>query len=147
MKIFSKDFNNNEKIPKRFTCEGEDTNPTLILEDVPKDAKSLVLIMYDPDAPNGTFVHWILYNIPIVNQIDENFSLGNEGINSASQKNYIGPCPPSGEHRYIFQIYALDCLIEVDSYNKTILEEKIKNHILDKVKIIGLYSKENFKNL
>ncbi len=141
MKITS-DFKNNEMIPKKYTCQGEDINPTLKFEDIPKNAKSLALIMDDPDAPNKTFVHWVLYNIPITDKIDENSYLGIQGINSAGSIGYVGPCPPSGKHRYFFKLYALDTVLDLKkAVSKEDLKKAMKGHIIERTQLIGLYSK------
>jgi hypothetical protein len=142
MKISSPDFKNNEMIPKKFTCQGEEGIPTLILDDIPQNTKSLVLIMDDPDAPSKTFVHWILFNIPLVNRIDENFDLGTKGINSLSELGYTAPCPPTGTHRYFFKLYALDNMLDLkQGASKADVEKNMKNHVLDEAQLIGLYKK------
>ena len=142
MKILSPDFKNREMIPKKFTCQGENINPILKFEDISKDAKSLALIMDDPDAPNQTFVHWVMFNTPIVDKIDEDSSLGIEGINSAGRIGYIAPCPPSGTHRYFFKLYALDTFLDLKKgATKQDLEKAMKSHILEQAELIGLYMK------
>ncbi|NGX34438.1 MAG: putative lipoprotein LppC [Candidatus Anoxychlamydiales bacterium] len=142
MKISSPDFQNNQMIPKKFTCQGGNINPTLKFENISKDAKSLALIMDDPDAPNQTFVHWVIFNIPIVDKIDGNSSLGIEGINSASEIGYIAPCPPTGTHRYFFKLYALDVLLDLEKgVTKEDLEKAMKSHIIEQAQFIGLYIK------
>lgn len=93
MKLTSPEFKNNEFIPKKFTCEGNDTNPSLVIEGIPKEAKSLALIMDDPDAPMGTWVHWVVYDIPVVAQIDEESIPGKQGSNDSGGRGYHGPCP------------------------------------------------------
>ncbi|HEU64947.1 MAG: putative lipoprotein LppC [Candidatus Anoxychlamydiales bacterium] len=141
MKITSV-FKNNEMIPKKFTCQGEDINPKFVFEDIPKEAKSLSLIMDDPDAPNQTFVHWVMYNIPIVDKIDEDSALGIEGINSAGSVGYFGPCPPTGTHRYFFKLYAIDSTLDLKKgASKEELEITMKGHIIEKAQLIGLYVK------
>ena len=141
MKITSV-FKNNEMIPKKFTCQGEDINPKLVFEDVPKEAKSLALIMDDPDAPNQTVVHWVIYNMPITDKIDEDSSSGIEGSNSAGAVGYFGPCPPTGTHRYFFKLYALDAFLDLKKgASKEDLEIAMKGHVIGKAQIIGLYVK------
>ena len=120
-------------------------NPPLFFSDIPKNAKSLALIMDDPDAPMGTFVHWVLYNIPpLVSEIKED-SIPQEvsvGKNGAGKDNYIGPCPPSGTHRYFFKLYALDSLLNFDtSPDKKAVEQAMERHILAKTELIGLYNR------
>lgn len=143
MKLGSTEFQHNQSIPKKFTCEGEDVNPTLIIEDLPQEAKSLALIMDDPDAPIGTWVHWVVFDIPIINRIEENSIPGKQGINNAGHKNYHGPCPPSGTHRYFFKIYALDTLLNLkEGISKGALEKAMQDHILAKTELIGLYKRK-----
>jgi Raf kinase inhibitor-like YbhB/YbcL family protein len=142
MKILSPDFENNSFIPKQFTCQGEDVNPTLIIKDIPKNAKSLALILDDPDAPRGTWVHWVLYDIPLLNRIEKNSIPGTQGINSSFEKNYHGPCPPSGTHRYFFKLFALDTALNLkEGLSKKELEIAMAGHILEKAEIVGLYKK------
>lgn len=143
MKLTSPDFGHNQLIPSKFTCEGQDINPTLIIEDIPKEAKSLALIMDDPDAPMGTWVHWVVFDIPVTNRIEENAIPGKQGITSAGSRNYHGPCPPSGTHRYFFKIYALDALLNLkEGVKKQGLEKAMQGHILAKAELIGLYKKK-----
>ncbi|MGB7002666.1 MAG: YbhB/YbcL family Raf kinase inhibitor-like protein [Halobacteriota archaeon] len=142
MKLTSPEFENGNKIPRKFTCEGDDFNPRLIIEDIPAGTKSLALIVDDPDAPMGTWVHWVSFNIPVVSQIDEDSIPGKQGINDFGRKDYGGPCPPSGTHRYFFKIYALDNVLDLnEGINKEALEDAEEGHILDKAELIGLYKK------
>jgi Raf kinase inhibitor-like YbhB/YbcL family protein len=143
MKISSPEFTNNGFIPKKFTCQGEDINPTLIIEDIPKEAKSLALIVDDPDAPMGTWIHWVVFDIPIVSRIEENSIPGKQGINDFGKKDYGGPCPPSGIHRYFFKIYVLDKILNLsEGISKRELEKAMQGCILDKAELVGLYKKE-----
>lgn len=142
MKITSPEFKHNSNIPKKFTCLGSDINPPLIIEDIPKNAKSLALIIDDPDAPVGLWVHWVVYNIPIIFKIEENSIPGEEGLNTLKEKKYHGPCPPSGTHRYFFKIFALDIKLNFSNPpNKQALDKAMQGHILEKAELIGLYSK------
>ena len=146
MKITSSAFQNNSKIPKKYTCDGENINPPLSFVDVPQNAKSLVLIMDDPDAPMGTFVHWVLFNVsPKSKGVKENSIPDSaiQGLNSANKTGYMGPCPPSNTHRYFFKLYALDMKLNLlQKPTKQELEQGIQGHILDKAELIGLYSRE-----
>lgn len=111
MKITSPSFQENAFIPSKYTCDGENINPPLVISDVSADAKSLALIVDDPDAPVGTFVHWLVWNIPPrVGEIKEgSLPEGSiQGTNDFGKKEYGGPCPPSGTHRYFFRLYALN---------------------------------------
>lgn len=142
MKIASSEFKHNESIPRKYTCQGQDINPPLTIEDIPPGTKSLALIVDDPDAPGGMWVHWVVYNIPVTKEIAENSVPGNQGINDFNRKDYGGPCPPSGTHRYFFKIYALDTVLGPEGVvSKKQLEEKISGHILGQAEIIGLYKK------
>lgn len=143
MKLISPEFKHNATVPKKFTCQGEDVNPTLIVEDIPDGAISLALIMDDPDAPMGTWVHWVVYNIAVCPRIEENSIPGEQALNSFGRKDYGGPCPPSGRHRYFFKIYALDTYISLsEGARKKDLEKAMEGHILDRTELIGLYEKE-----
>ena len=145
MKISSPDFIHHGKIPKKFTCQGEDISPTLVIEDIPLEAKTLVLIIDDPDAPVKTWIHWVLFNIPFTEdplRIEEGTAPGHQGINDFKKMNYGGPCPPSGIHRYFFKVYALDDELPLSSgCTLTELKNAMQNHILDQAELIGLYEK------
>lgn len=143
MKITSPEFKNNEFIPKKFTCDGQDISPALVIEDIPKEAKSLALIMDDPDAPVGLWVHWVVYDIPIIVKVEEDSIPGKQGMNSFGRLNYGGPCPPSGTHRYFFKIYALDKQLGLaEGVDKKTLEKITEGHILAKAELIGLYKRK-----
>lgn len=146
MKIESVAFGHNQYIPAKFTCDGEDINPPLRVSDVPEDTKSLVLIMDDPDAPGGTWVHWTVWNITSeTREIRERSvpSGGVEGVTSFQRTGYGGPCPPSGTHRYFFKLFALDTALELPA-SGTVgeLEEAMSGHILDEAQLIGLYQRK-----
>jgi len=142
MKLKSPSFEHNGFIPKRFTCQGEDINPELVIEGIPRDTKSLALIVDDPDAPMGTWVHWVVYDIPVIDRIKENSIPGKQGINDFRKMNYGGPCPPSGTHRYFFKIYALDTVLNLkEGKTKEQLEDAMQGHILDKAELVGLYKR------
>ncbi len=145
MKISSPAFKHNRTIPLKFTCEGEDRNPELTISDVPADAKSLALIVDDPDAPGNTWVHWVVFNIPTtIQEIAQNNVPGKQGLNDFGRLNYGGPCPPSGEHRYFFKLYALDTTLNFpEGITKKKLEEAMKGHILSQAELVGLYRKVN----
>lgn len=144
MKIASPEFGHNEPIPKKFTCQGDDINPALVIEGLPAGTKSLGLIMDDPDAPMGTWVHWVVFDIPAeTSRIEENSIPGKQGGNDFRRNNYGGPCPPSGTHRYFFKVYALDTLLNLqEGIKKSALEKAMQGHILDQAELIGLYKKE-----
>ena len=143
--ITSDAFKNNEMIPATYTCEGDDNSPPLNIENVPFNSVSFALIMDDPDAPSGTFVHWIAWNIPISNQIPTNGLPEGavQGVNDFGNNNYGGPCPPSGKHRYFFKIYALDTPLDIsEKSDKQDLEKAMEGHILAEGKLVGLYEKQ-----
>ncbi len=146
MKIKSSAFENNQTIPSKYTCDGENTSPPLSIAEVPKNTQSLVLIVDDPDAPAGTWVHWTIWNIdPKTKEIPEGSvpSGGGEGITSFGNTGYGGPCPLSGTHRYFFKIYALDIKLELSpDATSSKIEEEINGHILAKDELIGFYSRK-----
>lgn len=142
MKLTSPEFEHNSSIPRKFTCQGEDINPALVIEGIPDSTKSLALIMDDPDAPMGTWVHWVVYNIAVISRIDEDSVPGEQAMNNFGRRDYGGPCPPSGTHRYFFKIYALDTEVNLkEGARKKDLEAAMEGHILDKAELIGLYKK------
>ncbi|MBM3252250.1 MAG: YbhB/YbcL family Raf kinase inhibitor-like protein [Candidatus Omnitrophica bacterium] len=143
MKISSPEFQNNQLIPKKFTCQGDDINPALIIRDIPAGAETLALIMDDPDAPMGTWVHWVVFNIPLITEIQEDSIPGEQAMNNFGRADYGGPCPPAGTHRYFFKIYALDAQIDPGLvHDKKSLEKAMQTHILANAELIGLYKKQ-----
>ncbi len=142
MKITSPDFKNNEFIPKKFSGEGQDINPALVIENVPETARSLVLIVDDPDAPIGLWTHWVVYDMPVTAAIAENTIPGEQGLNTAGELNYHGPMPPSGTHRYFFKIFALDIGLGLpEGVSREAVEKAMHGHVLDKAEIVGLYKR------
>ena len=143
MKLTSPEFVHNGYIPREFTCQGEDVSPELNIEDVPEGTKSLTIIMDDLDAPVGTWVHWVVFDIaPTTTVIARNTIPGKQGINDFGKENYGGPCPPSGKHRYFFKLYALDkVLSEKGGISKERLVSAMGGHILAQTELIGFYEK------
>jgi Raf kinase inhibitor-like YbhB/YbcL family protein len=143
LKITSDSFENNGQIPSKYTCEGKNFNPPLRIQNIPESAESLAIIVDDPDAPSGIFTHWMVWNIPPASLIKENsFPEGIEGINDFKAFHYMGPCPPSGTHRYFFKVYALDSMLDVPKIStKAHLERTMQAHILAYGELIGLYQK------
>ena len=142
VKLTSSIFGHNQAIPRKYTCQGEDVSPPLTIEGIPAGTKSLALIVDDPDAPFGTWVHWVVFNIPLTTEIKENTIPGKQGRNDFGKNDYGGPCPPSGTHRYFHKIYALDTFLELkEGTTKKALEKTMEGHILDKTELIGLYKK------
>lgn len=153
MKLTSSVFENNQKIPQKYTCDGENINPPLQFSEVPTGTVSFVLIMDDPDIPDFVkkargieiFDHWIIFNIlPSIFKIEENIEpKGVSGLNSAGKIGYTGPCPPDREHRYFFKLYALDTTLDLpEGARKTDLERAMQGHVLEKAELIGLYARE-----
>ena len=145
MKITSPAFENRQLIPSKYTCDGKNINPPLHFSEIPAGTRSFVLIVDDPDAPAGTWIHWIVYNLPPdVTTIQEGaMPDGLQGKNSFGKSSYGGPCPPSGIHRYYFKLYALDVMLPViDHPDKKAVETAMKNHILAQTELIGLYKRE-----
>jgi Raf kinase inhibitor-like YbhB/YbcL family protein len=134
-------FEPNSQIPKKHSCDGQNTNPPLIIEGTPKESKSMALVVDDPDASCGTFDHWVVWNIPSsTTRIAENSVPGTEGLNGARQVGFMGPCPPSGTHRYFFKVYALDVERNLGvKSTKRELEKAMQNHVIAKGELIGLY--------
>ena len=146
MKIES-NFENNGKIADKYGCKGENINPKLIISEIPNTTKTIALIVDDPDAPSKTWVHWVVFNIPISGDSLEiregEIPKGIEGINDFGNINYGGPCPPSGTHHYFFKIYALDSELNlIEGATKEQLEEEMKRHIIDRAELVGLYSRD-----
>jgi hypothetical protein len=147
-------FDNGESIPSRYTCEGDDISPPLSWTGVPENARSLVLIIDDPDAPDPkaprmTWVHWVLYNIPPeVTGLAEDMTSAQlppgteEGLNNWSRGAYGGPCPPIGRHRYFHKLYALDTVIDgLNMPTKAEVEAAMKGHVIAQTELIGTYQK------
>jgi Raf kinase inhibitor-like YbhB/YbcL family protein len=144
LKISSKAFNNNNNIPAKYSCEGEQISPPLSIAGIPSGAKSLAIIVHDPDAPmKGGFTHWVVWNIdPATKEIPEDFKGGEQGWNGAKKTGYTGMCPPSGTHHYHFRVYALDTKLDLNKETgKDELEKSMKGHILAQGDLVGLYKK------
>lgn len=143
MKVESPAFGEGKKIPKLFTCEGEDISPPLVLKEIPKNTKSLAIIVDDPDAPNGTFDHWLAWNIPVKELIPQQLRPPVQGRNHFGETRYRGPCPPRGSpHRYYFKVIALDCKLTLsEGCTKYELESAIKDHVLARAHLMGVYQR------
>lgn len=146
MKLTSPVFNHQEAMPAKYTCDGENVNPPLLIAGVPEEAKSLVLIMDDPDAPSGTWLHWTVWNIvPNQKEISENRvpEGAQEGVTSFGRSGYGGPCPPSGEHRYFFKLFALASQLELPAgASREALEKAMEGYILAQAELVGLYRRQ-----
>jgi len=147
MNITSAAFANGERVPKKYTCEGPNISPPLSFTDVPSEAKSLVLLVEDPDAPARPWVHWHVYNIPPQCGGFEEGQIADgaqQGLCNGNTFGYEGPCPPENEHEYLFKLYALDTILDVpanESMRKNILE-KIQGHVIAEAVLKGKYQKE-----
>ena len=140
--VSSDAFKEDGFIPLRYTCDGKDVNPALNFDHIPGEAQSLAIIVDDPDAPAGTWVHWIIWNIPVTHHLKEGHATGTQGINDFKKQSYRGPCPPKGTHRYFFKVYALDCKLEIPATSsKADLEKAMAGHILGFGELTGLYKK------
>jgi hypothetical protein len=150
MILESRSFKNGQEIPQHFTCDSDNISPQLSWSDVPEGTKSFVLIADDPDAPMGTWVHWVMYDIPgAQRELDENIpkvkQLANgakQGENDFREIGYGGPCPPGGTHRYFFKLYALKAeLNQLPGLTKDMVEKKLQKHLLDSCELMGTYSR------
>ena len=150
MKLRSAAFEHEGKIPAKYTCEGQGVNPPLDFIEVPKESKSLVLLMDDPDVPAWVrkecmFDHWVIFNMPpSTREIAENTAPpGIQGKNTAGSSKYYGPCPPDREHRYFFMLYALDTMLDLDqNTTKEEVKKAMAGHIIDKAELMGRYEKK-----
>lgn len=144
--LTSSAFAQGERIPTKYTCDGEDISPPLQWRNPPQGTQSFALIMDDPDAPVGTWVHWVLFNLPADTQeLPEQTTLpagAQDGKNSWGRTGYGGPCPPSGTHRYFFKLYALDTTVNLTaSTDKAQLLRAMEGHILAQAEVMGTYSR------
>lgn len=145
MRIMSPAFSNGHRIPSLYTCDGDDINPELRFDGVPKNTKALALVVDDPDSPSGNWLHWSVWNIePDVRVIEEDSVPDHacEGETDFSEVGYGGPCPGYGEHEYRFTIFALDAKLEVpEGAPRHLLEEAMKPHILSSAALTGRYQR------
>ena len=145
MKITSSAFQEGGNIPSKFTCDGGDSSPPLRIAEIASGAKTLALVVDDPDAPSGLFTHWIVWNIsPQTNTIAEGSApQGVQGTNDFGKSGYGGPCPPSGTHRYYFKIFALDRELNLPSGTKrNQLDAAMKGHVVAQGQLMGRYAKQ-----
>ncbi len=150
IKVTSSAFKNEGLIPAKFTCDDEDVSPPLQWDEVPQGTKSIALISDDPDAPMGTWVHWVLFNLPpdtreLAEDIPPDRALqggAKQGTNDFGRIGYGGPCPPSGTHRYFFKIYALDAEIKLQAgVRKRDLLKAMEGHIIGQGQLMGKYKR------
>ncbi len=144
MRVTSPAFKHEGMIPSRYTCDGRDMTPPLRFEDLPKGAASLALVLDDPDAPMGTFDHWVVWNIPPgTTSVEEGREpQGVQGRTSFGRMGYGGPCPPRGVHRYFFKLYALDAMLNLPAGSrKRDLEQAMKGHVIEQAVLMCKYSR------
>ncbi len=146
LKVTSGDFTEGGDIPKQFTCDGRNENPNIEIDGLPEKTQSLALIMEDPDAPHGTFTHWVVWNI---SKDATEFTRGTvpngvvQGTNDFGKTGYGGPCPPSGQHRYYFRVFALDTKLKLPATaHRRDLDAALKGHVLGKAVLMGRYGRE-----
>jgi Raf kinase inhibitor-like YbhB/YbcL family protein len=145
LEVTSSAFRNNEPIPTQYTCEGDGISPPLAWTDVPANTKSIAILMEDPDAPRGTFTHWLVVGIPPDTKQVEAAAiprLAQAARNDAGKTGYAGPCPPSGRHHYVFRIYALD-VIPAKQLTRARFLEAIRGHVLARGELVGTYAKSD----
>lgn len=143
LSVTSSAFAANGMIPAQYTCEGDEVSPPLKLANIPPGAKSLALIVHDPDAPmKGGVTHWVVWNMGVQEDIPEGFKNAEQGMNSSNTLGYKGMCPPMGVHHYHFMVYALDTRLGLEgNTDKAGLESAMKGHILAQGDLVGLYKK------
>ncbi len=142
LKLSSPAFADKQGIPSDYTCDGSDRIPPLEISGVPPNAKSLALVMDDPDAPMGTWDHWVVWNIPPATKRIDSEPEGTPGKNSWGKTGYGGPCPPSGTHRYYFKLYALDSVLDLPAgSSKAALLSAMRGHILAEASLMGTYQR------
>jgi Raf kinase inhibitor-like YbhB/YbcL family protein len=142
LQVSSPSFNNNDYIPAKFSCEGDNTSPAINVQNIPPKTVSLAIVVEDPDAPQGTVTHWVAWNIDPSGKISEKDKEGVPGKNTRGKNEYMGPCPPSGVHHYHFTVYALDAKMDLpEGSSKEELRASMQNHIIGQGELIGLYQK------
>ncbi len=148
--ITSTAFKDGEMIPQKYTCDGKDVSPFLKWEFLPAQTKSIALIVDDPDAPAGTWVHWVIFNIPpTINELPEGTPISSglpngalQGKNDFGNYGYGGPCPPGGTHRYYFKLYALDTMLKLSAgITKAELLKAVEGHVMAQAQVMGRYSR------
>jgi len=138
--LSSPEFVENGVIPVKFSCKGEGISPTLVIDQVPEDTQSMVLILEDPDTAHGVFTHWVLFDILPANSINENSEQGVSGLNSSGEMGYTPPCPPSGIHRYFFHVFALDHALDLrPGSSREEVETAMRPHILASGSLMGRF--------
>jgi Raf kinase inhibitor-like YbhB/YbcL family protein len=140
--VTSPAFDAQGEMPRKYSCEGINVSPSLEIKGIPMGTGSLAIVVEDPDAPSGTWTHWVVWNIPPTPIIHEAEVPGVQGVNDFGVNLYGGPCPPSGTHHYHFKVYALDKMLDLPpAANKLQLEFAMDNHILAYGELVGRYKK------
>jgi hypothetical protein len=148
MKLTSTSFKDGGILPEKYTCDGEGISPQIAWHDAPAETKSFVLIYDDPDAPSGTWVHWVLYNLPatanLLTENEKSLPKGTQiGLNSWPRTGYGAPCPPSGEHRYILHLYALNTVLDLpEQASSSQVYNAMEGHILEEATLTGRYKRK-----
>ncbi|HEY4518644.1 MAG TPA: YbhB/YbcL family Raf kinase inhibitor-like protein [Candidatus Paceibacterota bacterium] len=152
MRLWSEDFKDGELVPALFTCDGDNTSPSLEWSDMPAGTQSFALIVDDPDIPDfvkdkmgiEVFDHWVLFNIPSsISKIDRGVSVGVQGANTTGKPGYTGPCPPDREHRYFFKLYALDAMLDLSAgASRAEIESAMAGHVLEQASLLGRYERQ-----
>lgn len=150
IKFYSSAFKHGEPIPAKYTCDGQNVSPALHWEGLPDGTKTVAIVLEDPDAPSGTFIHWIVYDIPVnIDNLQEGITstmnlpdAASMGTNDARRIGYFGPCPPSGVHHYHFRLYALSTVLRLDAgATRKELDLEMKDHILGRAELMGTYKR------
>lgn len=148
MELTSSAFSNQGYIPSQYTCDGANISPPLAWQDFPSQTKAFVLIVDDPDAPAGVWVHWLVFNLPAdIHQLQQHLTKlppgSKQGTNSFNERSYGGPCPPSGIHRYFFRLYALDSMLSLaEGATRSQLDTAMRNHVLAETTLLGKYQRK-----
>jgi len=144
LRILSPAFRNGEDIPSKYTCDGENVNPPLEIKGLPRQTKTVAIIVEDPDTGHGVFDHWLVWNIRPNEAVKENDVPGVYGRNGFGKNGYGGPCPPTGKHRYFFHVYALDTELNLPpGSSKKDMQDAMQGHILAKAELMGLYQQKS----
>lgn len=143
LNVTSPDFEHEGEIPSKFTCDGEDINPAFQIDGIPSRAKSIVVMMEDPDSRSSTMNYWLLWNVKPTGIIEAATTAGVKGTNSMGKTSYLGPCPNAGTHRYFFKVYALDTMLEIpEDSNKWTVQKAMEDHVLASGELMGWYRRK-----
>ncbi len=142
MQLSSPAFSENGSLSQRYSCEGQNVNPPVLISDIPTGSRSLAVLLHDPDAPSGDFVHWLAYDIDPQGKIEEGKSTGTPGLNSSGKLGYQGPCPPPGAtHQYHLQVFALDTRLNLPKgASLEIFKSAVRGHVITTSELVGKFS-------